>query len=230
MAVSAAPARPLRGRDYPTTFGDFHSWFADEESCLAFLERLSCTAPSPTPIAAKENSSSRATEADDQIRNGCQEGWWAARPTEAASVFLRHRSGHFHQLGHRTRRDDRQTMVAATRLQRSLARPPVARPHARNDPAPSCGSAELHRRGSHADTPLEATLALVDVERGVARAVEGSEVEPRTSTSPGRPPASPYSSAGAERYERRTLEYRVGDERAVPVPVEVGDFYGMAAS
>jgi hypothetical protein len=29
----------------------------------------------------------RATEADDQIRNGCREGWWAARPTEAASVF-----------------------------------------------------------------------------------------------------------------------------------------------
>jgi hypothetical protein len=30
--------------------------------------------------------------------------------------------------------------------------------------------------------------------------------------------------------ERRTLEYRVGDERVVPVPVEVGDLYGMAAS
>ena len=28
MAVSARPARPLRGRDYPTTFGEFHSWFA----------------------------------------------------------------------------------------------------------------------------------------------------------------------------------------------------------
>jgi hypothetical protein len=36
--------------------------------------------------------------------------------------------------------------------------------------------------------------------------------------------------SGGERYERRTLEYRVGDERAVPVPVEAGDFYGMAAS
>jgi pyridoxamine 5'-phosphate oxidase-like protein len=29
----------------------------------------------------------RATEADEQIRNGCREGWWAARPTAAASVF-----------------------------------------------------------------------------------------------------------------------------------------------
>jgi hypothetical protein len=35
---------------------------------------------------------------------------------------------------------------------------------------------------------------------------------------------------GVTRYERRTLEYRVGDERAVLVPVEVGDFYGMAVS
>ena len=35
---------------------------------------------------------------------------------------------------------------------------------------------------------------------------------------------------GVTRYERRTIEYRVGDERAVPVPVEVGDFYEMAAS
>jgi hypothetical protein len=32
----------------------------------------------------------RAIAADDQIRNGCQEGWWAARPTEAASVFSLH--------------------------------------------------------------------------------------------------------------------------------------------
>jgi len=73
-------------------------------------------------------------------------------------------------------------------------------------------------------------LALVDVERGVARAVEGSEVEPPylyiawTST------GESVFVSGGERYERRILEYRVGDERAVPVPVEVGEFYGMAAS
>jgi hypothetical protein len=29
----------------------------------------------------------RATEADEQIRNGCGEGWWATRPADAASVF-----------------------------------------------------------------------------------------------------------------------------------------------
>ena len=28
-----------------------------------------------------------ATEADEQIRKGCREGWWAARPAEAANVF-----------------------------------------------------------------------------------------------------------------------------------------------
>jgi transposase-like protein len=32
--------RPEGGRDYPTTFGEFHSWFGDDERCLAFLERL----------------------------------------------------------------------------------------------------------------------------------------------------------------------------------------------
>src|SRR5437879_1497384 len=29
----------------------------------------------------------RATEADEQIRNECREGWWATRPADAASVF-----------------------------------------------------------------------------------------------------------------------------------------------
>ena len=38
MAVAAA--RLLRGRDYPTTLSEFHSWFSDAEGCLAFLERL----------------------------------------------------------------------------------------------------------------------------------------------------------------------------------------------
>jgi hypothetical protein len=35
---------------------------------------------------------------------------------------------------------------------------------------------------------------------------------------------------GGKVSERRTLEYRVGDEPVVPGPVEVGDFYGMATS
>jgi hypothetical protein len=76
----------------------------------------------------------------------------------------------------------------------------------------------------------KSTLALVDVERGVARAVEGSEVEPPYVYIAWASTGESVFVGGGERYERRTLEYRVGDERAVPVPVEVGDFYGMAAS
>jgi Pyridoxamine 5'-phosphate oxidase len=29
----------------------------------------------------------RATEADEEIRNGCRDGWWLERPPEAATVF-----------------------------------------------------------------------------------------------------------------------------------------------
>jgi Pyridoxamine 5'-phosphate oxidase len=29
----------------------------------------------------------RATEADEEIRNGCREGWWLERPPDAATVF-----------------------------------------------------------------------------------------------------------------------------------------------
>ena len=82
------------------------------------------------------------------------------------------------------------------------------------------------RRGFEA----KRTFALVDVERGVARAVEGSEVEPPYVYIAWVSTGESVFVSGGERYERRILEYRVGDERAVPVPVEVGDFYGMAAS
>ncbi len=29
----------------------------------------------------------RATEADDQVRDNCQEGWWLSRPPDTATVF-----------------------------------------------------------------------------------------------------------------------------------------------
>ena len=35
-----AQLKPLGGRDYPRTWSEFLDWFADEESCLRFLERL----------------------------------------------------------------------------------------------------------------------------------------------------------------------------------------------
>lgn len=40
MGVAVAAVHLQGGRDYPTTLAEFHSWFSDEESCLAFLQRL----------------------------------------------------------------------------------------------------------------------------------------------------------------------------------------------
>ncbi len=40
MGVAVAATRLRRGQDYPSTFGEFHSWFSDDQSCVAFLERL----------------------------------------------------------------------------------------------------------------------------------------------------------------------------------------------
>ena len=37
--------------------------------------------------------------------------------------------------------------------------------------------------------------------------------------------------SGGQRFERRTfVEYRLGEGRATKLPIDVGDFYGMAAS
>ncbi|HYY76386.1 MAG TPA: hypothetical protein VE644_08720, partial [Gaiellaceae bacterium] len=73
------------------------------------------------------------------------------------------------------------------------------------------------------------TLALVDVERGVARAVSGSGVEPPYVYIAWASSGESVFVSGGDRYNRRILEYRLGDERAVSLPVEVGDFYGMVA-
>jgi hypothetical protein len=75
----------------------------------------------------------------------------------------------------------------------------------------------------------ERTLALVDLDDGVATPVDGSTVEP------------PYVyvawASGGDRVfisggdaDRQLLQYRLRDERAVRVPVKLSDFYGMAAS
>lgn len=75
----------------------------------------------------------------------------------------------------------------------------------------------------------ERSLALVDLAHGVARRVEGSTVHPdyvfiAWSTNGNRV----FLSGGPEG-DRHLLQYRLGEPRAVPLPVEVRDFYGMAA-
>lgn len=72
------------------------------------------------------------------------------------------------------------------------------------------------------------SLALVDLARGVAMAVEESAVEDgyvflAWSTAGDRV----FMSGGAD--ERQLLQYRLGEPTALPLSVEVRDFYGMAA-
>ncbi len=35
---------PIPGKDYPQNWNDFLDWFATEEACLAYLEKLTLTA------------------------------------------------------------------------------------------------------------------------------------------------------------------------------------------
>ena len=74
-------------------------------------------------------------------------------------------------------------------------------------------------------------LALVDLGRGVARVVAGSRVEPDYVFVAWSSSGASVFITGGERFKHRTLvEFRLGDERARTLRVDVGDFYGMAAS
>jgi hypothetical protein len=74
----------------------------------------------------------------------------------------------------------------------------------------------------------ERTLTLVDLEAGVATPVAGSTVDPDYVY-------VAWSSAGDRVFisggdaTRELLQYRLGEARAVRIPVRVRDFYGMAA-
>ncbi len=81
------------------------------------------------------------------------------------------------------------------------------------------------RAGGYA---ADRSLALVDLARGVATAVEESAVEDgyvflAWSTAGDRV----FMTGGAD--ERQLLQYRLGEPTALPLSVEVRDFYGMAA-
>jgi hypothetical protein len=80
--------------------------------------------------------------------------------------------------------------------------------------------------GSHA----ERALALVDLERGVAKVVAGSSVDPGYVFVAWASSGVSVFISGGERFAQRTLvEYRLGAEHAATLPVRVGDFYAMAA-
>ena len=81
------------------------------------------------------------------------------------------------------------------------------------------------------DSTMRSQLALVDVRSGTARIIDGTAIE-------GAHHLHRLVSLGRSRLhgrwqpvgERTVIEYRLGAERARRLPVEVGDFYGMAAA
>jgi hypothetical protein len=81
------------------------------------------------------------------------------------------------------------------------------------------------------DVDAERALALVDLERGTVMPVAGSNVEAGYVYVTWASSGESVFITGGERFERRSLlGYRLGAERATRVPVELDDFYGIAAS
>lgn len=83
------------------------------------------------------------------------------------------------------------------------------------------------RAGGH---EADRSLALVDLASGAVRAVEGSTVDPVYIFVAWSSGGDRVFVSGARGDEWRLLQYRLGEPRAVPLPVEVRDHYGMAAS
>ncbi len=75
----------------------------------------------------------------------------------------------------------------------------------------------------------ERSLALVDLADGVARAVEGSTVHPDYVFVAWSSGGERVFLSGGPDNERQLLQYRLGEPRAVPLSVEVRNFYGMTA-
>ena len=75
----------------------------------------------------------------------------------------------------------------------------------------------------------ERTLALVDLEDGVATPVEGSSIHPHYGFVAWSAEGDRVFTTGGSPAERRLLQYRLGEPSAVSIPVRVRDFYGMAA-
>ena len=73
-------------------------------------------------------------------------------------------------------------------------------------------------------------LAMIDVEEGTMDVVDGTNVEQGHVFVDWSPSGeSVFITGGARFGPRQLVEYRVDDGTARTIPVEVGDFYGMAA-
>jgi hypothetical protein len=75
----------------------------------------------------------------------------------------------------------------------------------------------------------ERTLALVDLEEGVATPIEGSSVHPHYGFVAWSSAGDRVFTSGGSVAERLLLQYRLGDPNAVEIPVRVPAFYAMAA-
>ncbi len=51
---------PVAGKDYPQNWNEFLDWFATEEACLAYLERLRWAGGFETWCSACQNPTSEA--------------------------------------------------------------------------------------------------------------------------------------------------------------------------
>jgi hypothetical protein len=74
----------------------------------------------------------------------------------------------------------------------------------------------------------ERALTIVDLASGVARTVEASTVDPGYVFVAWSSGGEQVFLSGGER-ERQLLQYRPGEQRALPLAVDVQEFYGMAA-
>jgi hypothetical protein len=99
-----------------------------------------------------------------------------------------------------------------------------------------CWSGAFSPDGTSLAVPVRAggyaadrSLALVDLTSGAADAVEGSTVHPDYVFVAWSSEGDRIFLSGGPDDERHLLQYRLGEPRAVPLAVEVRDFYGMAA-
>jgi hypothetical protein len=79
-------------------------------------------------------------------------------------------------------------------------------------------------------TSRKLELALVDVEAGNATRVEGTTVEGYVFVDWSPSGASVFISGGERFTERIIIEYQLSTDSASRLPIEVGDFYGMAVA